>query len=70
MRDDASFQGDPEAPRAAKGVLGSLMTEPYRETLHQAAFASMLNPGLAMSVRSFRHLVSCIGRLLGDSQEP
>lgn len=67
VRDDATYDGDPEVPRDAKGVLAARMTEPYRETLHQVAFATMLDPSLAMRSRSFTHLVTCIGRLLGDS---
>lgn len=47
VRDDASFDSDPEAPRDAKGRLRQLGTEPYRETLHQPAFAELLSIGAA-----------------------
>lgn len=67
VRDDATYDGDPEGPRDAKGALAVRMTEPYRETLHQVAFAAMLDPSLAARSRSFTHLVTCIGRLLSDS---
>ena len=40
---DASFAGDPEAPRGAKEALAAMMSTGYTETRHQAAFASMLD---------------------------
>lgn len=40
VTDDASFGGDPEAPRDAAGRLESLMTESYKKTLHQARFTA------------------------------
>lgn len=43
VRDNASYDGDPEVPRNAKGVLEGLMNESYQETLHQAGFSSMLD---------------------------
>jgi len=65
VRADATFRSEPEQARGAKERLSQLMIEPYRETLHQASFASLLNPSLAGRSRSFAHLVGCIGRLLG-----
>lgn len=62
---NASFPGDPETRRGAKEALGALMTEAYRETLHQPAFAAMVDLRQARRVRSFDHLVSCVGRLVG-----
>jgi hypothetical protein len=64
VRDDATYQGNPEEPRGAKGALGGLMTEPYRETLHQPAFAARMDIAQAQQVRSFKHLVQCVGRLV------
>lgn len=64
VRDDGSYQGDPEAPRDAKGHLQHLMTEPYRETRHQPAFASLMDLASARRARSFDRLVTCVGRLL------
>ncbi len=65
VRADATFDGDPEQIRGAKERLSQLMIEAYRETLHQASFANLLDPSLAGRSRSFTHLVGCIGRLLG-----
>jgi hypothetical protein len=65
VRGDAAYEGDPESPRAAKSALSSLMTEPYRETLHQPAFAALMDLHQARRVRSFAHLVGCVRRLLG-----
>jgi len=62
VRDDASFDGDPESPRDAKGRLEDAMTETYKETLHQARFAAQLDLDLAAgrspSLRRFIELVS------------
>lgn len=43
VRDDATFEGDPESPRDAKGRLSDVMTEKYRETLHQARFSAVMS---------------------------
>lgn len=43
VADDASFDGDPEAPRDAAGRLEELMTESYKKTLHQARFTGRLD---------------------------
>jgi hypothetical protein len=43
VREDAAFEGNPESTRDAKGHLERLMNEPYRETLHQAAFAAQVD---------------------------
>lgn len=40
---DAVFDGEPERPRDAKGVLATRMTESYRETLHQARFSAVMD---------------------------
>ena len=37
------FDGEPERPRDAKGVLATRMTESYRETLHQARFSAVMD---------------------------
>lgn len=66
VRDDASFDSDPEAPRDAKGRLRQLMNEPYRETLHQPAFTELLSIGAARQrCPSFDHLVQAVGELIG-----
>ncbi|MFS8497184.1 MAG: DUF4276 family protein [Micromonosporaceae bacterium] len=67
VRDKATFDGDPERLGGAKGHLAALMTESYRETLHQPAFAALMDLASARRVRSFEHLVGCVGRLLGPS---
>lgn len=43
IRDDASFDDDPERPRDAAGRLEDLMTESYKKTLHQARFRARLD---------------------------
>lgn len=68
VRGDAGFGGDPEEPRGAKGVLAAVMTEPYRETLHQPAFAASMDLHAAQRLRSFVHLVSCVGRIIKQDQ--
>ncbi len=65
VRDDASYDGDPERPRGAKELLSSQMVHPYRETLHQPAFAALIDLRQAQRVPSFAHLVRCVGRLVG-----
>lgn len=64
VRDDASYARMPEAKRDAKGALSAQMVEQYRETLHQVAFAALIDLQLARRARSFEHLVGCIGRLV------
>lgn len=65
VADDAAFESDPELPRDAKGRLRHLMTEPYRETLHQAAFCGALDLEEASArSRSFRRLVSATRALV------
>lgn len=55
VRDDAVLDGDPERPRDAKGALRQLMTEPYRETLHQAKLTAQIDlEEVARSSPSFR----------------
>lgn len=65
VRDDATFPDEPDDPHGGKGALAARMTESYKETLHQPKFAALLDPKLAKRSRSFRHLVGCVGRLLG-----
>src|SRR5690606_13946877 len=67
VRDKATFDGDAERLGGAKGHLARLMTESYRETLHQPAFAKLMDLASARRLRSFEHLVGCVGRLLGPS---
>jgi len=64
VRDDASYPSDPDTPRGAKGRLESLMTESYRETLHQPSFTEMIDLTLAGRSRSFAHLLRSVSRLL------
>jgi len=65
IRAHATFTGDPEMKRDAKGELNQLMTERYRATLHQSKFAAAIDLAQAGRARSFRRLVTCVGRLLG-----
>lgn len=43
VADDATFYEDPELPRDAKGALQQMMTEKYRETLHQAKLTAQVD---------------------------
>jgi len=65
VRPDADYPKDPDIRRDAKGALSSLMATTYRATLHQPAFAELMDLGAAMRSRSFSHLVSSVGYLLG-----
>ncbi|WP_229770433.1 DUF4276 family protein [Schaalia hyovaginalis] len=47
VRDDATYDGDCESVRNAKGRLEGLMKCSYKETLHQAKFAACLDLELA-----------------------
>lgn len=65
VRNDAHFDGDPEAPRNAKGRLEAVMLESYRETIHQSAFSDVMNLHDARNrCPSFAYLVDAVGRLL------
>ncbi|MFT3662918.1 MAG: DUF4276 family protein [Gordonia sp. (in: high G+C Gram-positive bacteria)] len=55
---------DPESRRDAKGRLRAVMSESYRETIHQAAFAQLIDVGRASQrSRSFRRLVHAVESL-------
>jgi hypothetical protein len=70
VRPDAAYDGDPEAPRDAKGRLESRMTESYRETLHQTIFASLMSIDQSRaSCPSFEVLVRAVGRLIGKRDQ-
>lgn len=65
IRDDAVAPAKPERRRDAKALLEQSMTEAYRETRHQPAFAALLDPAAAfIASRSFRRLVDCTRMLL------
>lgn len=53
VSDDAEYTGEPEQPRDAKGLLESFMTTSYKETLHQPAFAALMDLSQASDARSF-----------------
>jgi hypothetical protein len=68
VRDDAEYLGDPESPRDAKGRLRDMMTESYRETLHQARFSSLIDLQQAgPRSRSLRRLIHAVELLCGTS---
>ncbi|MEI4270859.1 DUF4276 family protein [Klenkia sp. LSe6-5] len=59
---------DPDAPRGAKELLERRMTSKYSPTLHQPAFAAMMDIRVAVErSRSFRHLDTALSRLLSSS---
>jgi hypothetical protein len=71
VRDDASFDGDPEQPRGAKERLAKQMTEKYHETLHQTKFCGRMDLEMAWrNSRSFRRLVSALQQLLEVEPPP
>lgn len=61
IHDDAQAPDDPEGKRDAKTQLRSLMTESYKETLHQAKYSAAMDLHLAAErSRSFRRMVNAI----------
>lgn len=68
---DAAFPGDPELPRDAKGRLADLMTEPYKETLHQARFTSLLDlDAAAQRSPSLKRLIAQVETALRVASGP
>jgi len=63
VRDDATYPGDPESRRDAKGELQRLMTEPYGAVRHQVAFCAYLDlEEAARRSPSFASLIEAVGR--------
>lgn len=69
VRDDAVFDGNPEAPRDAKGELSARMVEKYRETIHQPAFSAIMDISQSRRCPSFNSFVRNVGNLLGVQYE-
>lgn len=68
VRSDATFDGDVETPRDAKGAMSAAMRESYRATLHQPAFAAMIDLEMARKRnRSFAHFARCVDRLIAHA---
>ncbi|QNE76967.1 DUF4276 family protein [Streptomyces finlayi] len=68
VKDDAVAPGDSEAKRGAKSQLEGLMTESYKETLHQAKFSGVMDlRAAAAGSRSFRRMVHAVELLLGQT---
>lgn len=71
VKSDAAFVGDPDQPRGAKERLEKLMTERYRETVHQAKFCNQMDLETAWrNSRSFRRLISALQQLLEVEAPP
>jgi hypothetical protein len=71
VRSDPVFAADPDQPRGAKERLEKLMTERYRETVHQAKFCNLIDLEMTWrNSRSFRRLVSALQRLLEVESPP
>lgn len=67
VHDDATFDGDPSAPRDAKGRLEQLMSMPYDSVRHQAAFNALLDiDATARRSTSFRRLVDAVSSFLAE----
>lgn len=65
VHDGAAFDGDPESPRDAEGRLGRVMTEKYREVIHQPAFSGLLDLDAARKTSpSFAALVDAVTTLI------
>lgn len=65
VRDDAIVPADVEKRRGAKQQLQGLMTESYKETLHQAKFSAVMDLHEARArSRSFRRMVSAVSSLV------
>lgn len=66
VKDDARPPEDPERRRGAKGQLSGIMTESYKETLHQTKFSAAMDLNLAAErSRSFRRMVHAVELLVG-----
>ncbi|MEU3407019.1 DUF4276 family protein [Streptomyces sp. NPDC006670] len=65
VRDDATAPGNPEGSRNAKKQLELLMTESYKETLHQAKFSALIDLSAAADrSRSFRRMMHAVEKLI------
>lgn len=69
IRDDATYEGDPEQPRNPKQRLEELMDESYGSVRHQVAFNMHLDLDLAAGRSpSFAQFIEAIGTLVrGDA---
>lgn len=68
IHDDASYDGDPDAPRGAKARLETCMSVKYRPKEHQPAFSSLVDPNAAYkSSRSFRRMCAAVEALAGGT---
>lgn len=47
VRDDASFEGNPDSVRNAKGMMRRLMETSYSEVLHMPKFTALIDLGLS-----------------------
>ena len=67
VRDDATYEADPEAPRGAKSHLSPQILEPYQETIHQVAFSAIVDlDEVAGSSDSFLAFRSAVSELVGQ----
>ncbi|MFD4999614.1 DUF4276 family protein [Streptomyces buecherae] len=68
VRDDATAPTDAEARRSAKTQLQSMMSESYRETLHQPKFYTLMDLHAARAnSRSFRRMTHAVEKLLAHA---
>lgn len=58
IHDGATWPGDPEKPRDAKGRLAERMVTPYKEVLHQARLTAAMSLEEAAQARQFAILQS------------
>jgi hypothetical protein len=65
VRDDAAAPAEPESRRDAKGLLAAMMSESYKETLHQPKFSSLIDLSMVESrSRSFRRMIHAVEKLI------
>ena len=66
VRDDATYEGDCEAPRNPKQRLEALMTESYGSVRHQVAFNAQLDlDEVASRSASFRQFLDSVAAMVG-----
>jgi len=70
VRDDATYEGDCEAPRNPKQRLETLMTESYGSVRHQVAFNAQLDlDEVASRSASFRRFLDSVAAMVGPGGE-
>lgn len=70
VADDATYAGNPETPRDAKGALEECMTESYSSIRHQPSFNARLDiVGAAAKAPSLQRFVDAVGQIIDRNRE-